>query len=1142
MATIEVIDVVSLVIGVVGVFIGARVTLRTLSLEKNTRHLLLVMAVLLIVALIVFISVSAELLLSVTTLFTRVIMFTSALFAVLVGLFAFQQIVGQQSLIVHDKKRDQDRRSTLEVYDAEMPKCLKDYKNATLRDATYTTIQTAEMNTPLDMDDAYIELKLLRYDVEHYHDKAKHSKWHTPKNSLLMESKQLDYVENNGPQYPLQVVSNHQYCVIVGDPGSGKTTLLKNLVLQTSNAQCRFLPIFINLNEFARSNNPDLFNFVLKKWAEAYDLLLEETSSYVNKFIELGRVLLLLDGLDETFIGEEPEKHYNRVVKIIEETAKAHRKLHIVVTVRRATYYQQTMLSFKHSTIWEVRPFGWDDIRKFVSNQFTNKLEASPRNVHHLTMLLEKSGRMQRLAQNPLFLLFIVLTYQRGDDPAERQAALYEQYVESILIGWDASRAIERSTLIDVEDTRKLFNYIAFQFHEKQLWEVEEEEVIATINKAKIIIPSLNQHDSKLILDIITTESGILTKNSSGKYEFLYGPFQEYFTAKYLAQKSTSEKMGEILYNFWWKDVVVLYAAYAKKTDAELLWTILLNREKRVNVFFSVNLLLAGYCLAARTSTGNANGVASDLTDETLPGEIIQRLFSVLEGTRYSRTRNEIAKALTEIGSPTIIAKLKEYFKLEIGDSLAGNAHICQSIVKALGEIGERNLNEGLFSLLCKYPTLQPKELREHIARTLGKTAGKDLIDAMIQELADSSNNFFLRLSMAQALSETRMLSVAEILLDILSNNLNDDVDILYATLMALIETGESSLALKLVSLLSKKAFYHDVAKGIAEVLGKLGQGNEEVAQNLVKLLPDKELDVIVRCRIASALGDLGIETTQAVLAQLQELYKNAEIETTLRYYISITLCRLGDYSVVSDLLILLEDMKRRAELTHRDSNDTARAPNNAEVQTNINSTNINLMQEIVMALAQIKGSIESHDISSLLLRILQDKNMYWQVRKSAATALGKREEDEQTIVKKLLPLLEKSDLDEESDGVIHTELRERIAESVGNSGKPTNIPKLLDLLEDKTIPAKVRERIAYAIKLLTRSDEDKDSLKDSAKKLAALLNDAEVNGDADLRDSIHSALWEVSQRLPDMLVVERNGGVEVIPASEVLAASTTAH
>ena len=194
------------------------------------------------------------------------------------------------------------------------------------------------------------------------------------------------------------------------------------------------------------------------------------------------------------------------------------------------------------------------------------------------------------------------------------------------------------------------------------------------------------------------------------------------------------------------------------------------------------------------------------------------------------------------------------------------------------------------------------------------------------------------------------------------------------------------------------------------------------------------------------------------------------------------------------------------------------------------------------MALAQIKGSIESHDISSLLLRILQDKNMYWQVRKSAATALGKREEDEQTIVKKLLPLLEKSDLDEESDGVIHTELRERIEESVGNSGKPTNIPKLLDLLEDKTIPAKVRERIAYAIKLLTRSDEDKDSLKDSAKKLAALLNDAEVNGDADLRDSIHSALWEVSQRLPDMLVVERNGGVEVIPASEVLAASTTAH
>src|SRR5581483_6928059 len=92
-----------------------------------------------------------------------------------------------------------------------------------------------------------------------------------------------------------------------------------------------------------RCPNP-LLTFAALEWETRYKFPREEARTYMHSNLETGNALLLLDGLDETFIGENAEAAeatYEQTIAIIRQLANTYSSAFIAITARTAGYRQR---------------------------------------------------------------------------------------------------------------------------------------------------------------------------------------------------------------------------------------------------------------------------------------------------------------------------------------------------------------------------------------------------------------------------------------------------------------------------------------------------------------------------------------------------------------------------------------------------------------------------------------------------------------------------------------------------------------------------------------------------------------------------------------------------------------------------------
>lgn len=95
----------------------------------------------------------------------------------------------------------------------------------------------------------------------------------------------------------LEMVNQFQKVIILGKPGCGKTTFLKHIALMALDNELKEqrIPIFIVLKEWADSKLP-LMDFIVKQ----FDICrFPEAQPFVERMLDKGKCLLLLDGFDE---------------------------------------------------------------------------------------------------------------------------------------------------------------------------------------------------------------------------------------------------------------------------------------------------------------------------------------------------------------------------------------------------------------------------------------------------------------------------------------------------------------------------------------------------------------------------------------------------------------------------------------------------------------------------------------------------------------------------------------------------------------------------------------------------------------------------------------------------------------------------
>ena len=184
--------------------------------------------------------------------------------------------------------------------------------------------------------------------------------------SLEQARKQLiDREEEKNRSPAKQLLQQYQKCVIVGVPGSGKTTLLQHIFWSTANESKDLIPVLLKVRELDLDNLPGVDDII--GVAES-KILSDRLKGFLDRELDKGKVLLLIDGLDEVV----SEKRDN-LMEWISEIVRVYPNSKYIISSRPSGYQSETFqeLDFKE---FKLCDFTLDQVKGYVY-KWTEALE-----------------------------------------------------------------------------------------------------------------------------------------------------------------------------------------------------------------------------------------------------------------------------------------------------------------------------------------------------------------------------------------------------------------------------------------------------------------------------------------------------------------------------------------------------------------------------------------------------------------------------------------------------------------------------------------------------------------------------------------------------------------------------------------------
>ena len=271
-----------------------------------------------------------------------------------------------------------------------------------------------QMTQPIAIDDIYTDVNILE----------KITRYKRLEIAQLLENRNPEDFERFGLNpikekrvSGLQAVEQHSKLMILGKPRAGKTTFLKRIAIQCNFGQSFVdrVPIFITLENFAEApQQPNLLQYI----NNSNFLALNDISDpeITKKLLSQGRVILLLDGLDE--VKQEDNK---RIVREIRDFSILYNDNHFVITCRIAS----NEYTFEQFTEVEVADFKDEQIAEFASKWF----HKDPKKAEQFIQKLQENRWIKELATNPLLLTLLCLLFDESTGFPSNRSELYQEWV-----------------------------------------------------------------------------------------------------------------------------------------------------------------------------------------------------------------------------------------------------------------------------------------------------------------------------------------------------------------------------------------------------------------------------------------------------------------------------------------------------------------------------------------------------------------------------------------------------------------------------------------------------------------------------------------------------------------------------------------
>lgn len=964
-------------------------------------------------------------------------------------------------------------------------RCIMQYESYVQNDPTITHIHIMGMPHPLKLLEIYVPLYLhphstLPYTLDPiYRDNEETLELEA---LLLADQKTLALRVSESLKAD-DVLKHYPRCVIIGDPGIGKTTLLRYLTLKAVHKELTdtpCTPVYIQLNTFDPEQHKDLFDIILAQFSNIMplpDLLVQ-----LQKKMHEGKILLLLDGLDETRVGhnaQRMENIYVLLVKNIEQLAAAYPHMPIIVAVRKAGYQHQSKVKGFHEL--EIMDFRPEDCKTFVNNWFyAHPISNQTEKIKDLNTRLERNLRLQSLASNPLLLSLIVIVYEGHLHLPERRADLYKKCIEVLQIQWDASRNIQRKHEFPLIFQPQLLQEVAWHFHTQNKRYFPTEELLHVIQRFLPTVDIPVDH-SRHVLEQIAIENGLLREQAQGWYGFSHLTFQEYFVTQYIIANQCQDVLLQHLHDPQWEEILLLYVGSVN--DASPLLSILLNQNGQVPLpddIFHTYLILAGRCLSEKPRVSKQN----------LRVQIIDQLFQTLLSTPYTLARKRIAHTLAGMNNPPVNDRLLTLLASHNDANLA----VRESVGRALGHAGERTLALELVSLLRQ--THIERYIRIIIARTLSMMGESSIVSNLLTLLKDPQEDPFVRQSIALTLGLIGERSVVPSLLQICQRK-HEHALVLQSITLALEKLEDRQAVPVLIKMLQAKHLDWYVRGNSAQVLGKLR--SKDCIPILLEILKDRDENIYVRRCVALALGTF--KQIDLPLSYLFNLLRSIQVDSSIRASIVSSFATIGDRKVIPQLIHLLEDenTSSRVRISVALTLGLLSDVHDKQTMTTLSiiyhhqQSDEHLHTSIVIAL----GTLGVREVIHDLLNLFTDANLPQDMLPHIVHALSSLENhnsiDKQYIALKLVHRLMIPQLDRYRG--------QCILKVLDGLREPSIVPLLYEILANPAIDRSIRHGVADNIAQLAQDEETEAQLYTSLTH-------------TDIPDDIYRTLWIVSRHV----------------------------
>jgi HEAT repeat protein len=886
-------------------------------------------------------------------------------------------------------------------------KQLSDYRQHLINQYSKLTLYSVKSDKPLsvELERIFVKLSMTKQEKkERAYFTTRGKKWtfdpNDPEEERILPFENLRpeqlYEEKQITLSISEALRQNKRLVIVGCPGAGKTTLLKYLAISFARKLHKekfdideeHIPIWLFLRDFSRFlDNQNLKGSLLTYKAdllaqflyEYYDQAAKQlnlSKEFFKRLLEDGRCLVLMDGLDEV---ADPIKR-GRITEAVSIITQHYDKNQFIISSRPRGYEGEAKQHLStHCADCLIRDFDEDNMSEFtrswykaVTYERLGENEAATREAEMYTedllRRIKAEPHVKALATNPLLLSILAMVHQRDTTLPQRRAELYDECTQMLLGYWDqvrggeAARELARTGDLDRNEKRALLEPIALWFHLRGEAgkEADKEDLQKEIARQFADVMGESPAKAKLraaeFLKIIDERSGLLVEREIGTYSFAHLTFQEYLTARAIADgEDYINETLKHLHDPWWKEVILLEVGHLSDVSgnpnrARRLTTKLIESIYQANSPYE-EILRRDLLFAARAVAD----VGKLGMSEELRQQIAEALIDLWQTTPFTMQREECKTLFTYAVQTKLGDLIVERLIALTGD---GNADVRRNAALALGNLGAAAATAEVLSHLITLTSDAKELVRSYAALALGKlgAATAEVLSHLITLTEDADES--VRSYAAEALGKLGA-ATAEVLSHLIT--LTEDAD-------------------------------ESVRSYAAEALGKLGAATTEVLSRLITLTQDA--DESVRMNATLALGNLGaVAATTEVLSRLIILTSDAN--ASIRRNVALALGKLGAAAATAEVLSRLIILTSDADASiRRNATEVLGNLGAAAATTEVLSRLITLTEDADesvrrnVALALGKLGAATAEVLSHLITLTEDADE--SVRRNAAETLGK--------------------------------------------------------------------------------------------------------------------------------------------------------